>query len=172
VCEGGGRAELLPRHPAGAVGTGAEDVAGMAPGKAAAFGPQSLSGTGSTPVRLSERRVVQGFFWACVEGSARHMDRLERTRGPQRSLIQAAADSITAWLPSPSPCSHRDMGAGFLIALGYSIPPDQPHARSRDVGPANLIRAAQMMGASDRDLVCACVPSMPAIFPALRVGLA
>jgi NitT/TauT family transport system permease protein len=61
----------------------------------------------------------------------------------------------------------------FLIALGafYPILINATHG-ARDVG-RNLIRAAQMMGASDRDLVLRVVfpNALPAIFTGMRLGL-
>lgn len=174
--EGAGRAELLPAGILPAPSTVLKTWQEWAFGSGG-FGLNPYSGTWFDTVLFSARRVVQGFFWACVAGiplgiwigwsalAARSID----------PLIQGLRPiPITAWLPfSIALFGIRDMGAVFLIALGafYPILINATHG-ARDVG-RNLIRAAQMMGASDRDLVLRVVlpNALPAIFTGMRLGL-
>src|SRR3546814_6612783 len=80
---------------------------------------------------------------------------------------------ITAWLPfSIAMFGIKDYGAIFLICLGafYPILISTTHgARSLDL---NLLRAAQMMGASSRTILFRVVlpNALPAIFAGMRIG--
>lgn len=141
------------------------------------FGLNPYSGTWFDTVWFSTRRVAQGFFWACVIGIPIGIiigwsALVSRSVDP---LIQGLRPiPITAWLPfSIALFGIRDTGAIFLIALGafYPIVINATHG-ARDVG-RNLIRAAQMMGARDRDLVLRVVlpNALPAIFTGMRLGL-
>ena len=126
------------------------------------FGLNPYSGTWFDTVLFSARRVLQGFFWACVAGIP-----LGIWIG-WSALAAAAIDPliqllrpipITAWLPfSIAVFGIRDIGAVFLIALGafYPIVVNTTHG-ARDIG-RNLIRAARMMGAGAR-------PPAAVVFP-------
>lgn len=174
--EWAGRAELLPAGilptPSAILATWREWAFGSG-----GFGLNPYSGTWFDTVLYSARRVVQGFFWAVVVGvpmgiligwsklAARSVD----------PLIQGLRPiPITAWLPfSIALFGIRDMGAIFLIGLGafYPIAINATHG-ARDVG-RNLVRAARMMGARERDVVLRVVlpNALPAIFTGMRLGL-
>ena len=176
VWEGAGRADMLPAGilPSPSMILSTWEVWAFGSG---GFGLNPYSGTWLDTVLFSARRVVQGFFWACVVGipmglmigwsalAARSVD----------PLIQGLRPiPITAWLPfSIALFGIRDTGAIFLIALGafYPIVINATHG-ARDVG-RNLIRAAQMMGARERDLVLRVVlpNALPAVFTGMRIGL-
>ena len=147
-----------------------------------AFGSSGLSlnpysGTWLANLLFSAERVGKGFLVAIVVavpvGLAIGWNRMASgALDPTVQLLRPIP--ITAWLPfSIAVFGIRDMGAVFLIALGafYPILINATHG-ARDVG-RNLIRAAQMMGASDRDLVLRVVfpNALPAIFTGMRLGL-
>jgi NitT/TauT family transport system permease protein len=147
-----------------------------------AFGPAGLglnpySGTWAGNLGFSALRVFEGYAVAIVVGvplgiligwsrlAARLVD----------PTVQALRPiPITAWLPfSIAIFGIRDIGSIFLIALGafYPIVINSAHG-ARDVG-RNLIRAAEMMGASPLQLLwrVAFPAALPAIFTGLRIGL-
>jgi NitT/TauT family transport system permease protein len=147
-----------------------------------AFGPTGLglnpySGTWFGNVSFSTIRVFEGYVLAILVGvplgiligwsrlAARLIDPTVQGLRPV---------PITAWLPfSIAVFGIRDIGAIFLIALGafYPIVVNAAHG-ARDVN-RNLIRAAQMMGASPLQLLfrVAFPAALPAIFTGLRIGL-
>jgi NitT/TauT family transport system permease protein len=147
-----------------------------------AFGTPTLGlnpyvGTWLDNVVFSSVRVAKGFGLAIVVGvpvgiligwSRLVADAVDPTIQWMRPI------PITAWLPiSIAIFGIRDFGAIFLITLGafYPIVVNATQG-ARDV-ERNWIRAAQMMGASRRDILLRVVlpASMPSIFTGLRVGL-
>jgi len=141
------------------------------------MGLNPYSGTWADTVLFSGRRVLQGFLTAVVIGvplgvvigwsrlTARMVD----------PMIQGLRPiPITAWLPfSIALFGIRDMGAVFLIALGafYPIVVNATHG-ARDIR-VNLVRAARMMGAGNRDLLLRVVfpNALPSILTGMRLGL-
>jgi len=147
-----------------------------------AFGPVGLglnpySGTWGGNVTFSSLRVFEGFGVAIVVGVPLGIligwSRLAaRLVDPTVQALRPVP--ITAWLPfSIAIFGIRDIGSIFLIALGafYPIVINSAHG-ARDVG-RNLIRAAEMMGASPLQLLwrVAFPAALPAIFTGLRIGL-
>ena len=147
-----------------------------------AFGPQGFglnpySGTWFSNVRFSAQRVAQGYALAVVLGVpvgiligwSRVIARLTDP------LVQSLRPiPITAWLPfSIALFGIRDFGAIFLICLGafYPIVVNSTHG-SRDIN-RNLIRAATMMGASNRQLLFRVIfpNALPSIFAGMRIAL-
>lgn len=141
------------------------------------FGLNPYVGTWLDNVLFSAARVAKGFALAIVVGVP-----VGILIGWSR-LVAGIVDPtiqwlrpipITAWLPiSIAIFGIRDFGAIFLITLGafYPIVINATQG-ARDV-ERNWIRAAQMMGASRRDILLRVVlpASMPSIFTGLRVGL-
>ena len=141
------------------------------------FGLNPYVGTWLDNVLFSAARVAKGFALAIVVGVP-----VGILIGWSR-LVAGIVDPtiqwlrpipITAWLPiSIAIFGIRDFGAIFLITLGafYPIVINATQG-ARDV-ERNWIRAAQMMGASRRDILVRVVlpASMPSIFTGLRVGL-
>ena len=141
------------------------------------MGLNPYSGTWADTILFSARRVLQGFLTAVVIGvplgviigwsrlTARMVD----------PMIQGLRPiPITAWLPfSIALFGIRDMGAVFLIALGafYPIVVNATHG-ARDIR-LNLVRAARMMGAGNRDLLLRVVfpNALPSILTGMRLGL-
>ena len=135
------------------------------------------SGTWLDTVLFSGRRVLQGFALAALVGIP-----LGILIGWSR-LVQNVVDPaiqmlrpipITAWLPfSIAVFGIYDASALFLIGLGafYPIVVNTTHG-VRDTSRL-LIRAAQMLGASDATILFKVVfPSaLPAIFTGLRLGI-
>ena len=135
------------------------------------------SGTWLDTVLFSGRRVLQGFALAALIGIP-----LGILIGWSR-LVQNVVDPpiqmlrpipITAWLPfSIAVFGIYDASALFLIGLGafYPIVVNTTHG-VRDTSRL-LIRAAQMLGASDATILFKVVfPSaLPAIFTGLRLGI-
>jgi len=147
-----------------------------------AFGPAGLglnpySGTWAGNVAFSGLRVFEGFGVAILVGVPLGIligwSRLAaRLVDPTVQALRPVP--ITAWLPfSIAIFGIRDIGSIFLIALGafYPIVINSAHG-ARDVG-RNLIRAAEMMGASPLQLLwrVAFPAALPAIFTGLRIGL-
>ena len=146
------------------------------------FGPTGMGlnpylGTWLSNVQYSGMRVVQGFTLAALLGVP-----LGLMIGWSRlasqlfdPMIQGLRPiPITAWLPfSIALFGIRDIGSIFLIFLGgfYAIVVNTTQG-ARDV-ERNLVRAALMMGSSQRQLLWRVVlPSaMPSIFTGLRIGL-
>jgi NitT/TauT family transport system permease protein len=147
-----------------------------------AFGTPTLGlnpyiGTWYDNVVFSTMRVAKGFALAIAIGVPMGI-----MIGWSR-LVAATVDPtiqwlrpipITAWLPiSIAFFGIRDFGAIFLITLGafYPIVINATQG-ARDVD-RNWIRAAQMMGASQRDILLRVVlpAALPSIFTGLRVGL-
>lgn len=147
-----------------------------------AFGPEGMglnpySGTWLANAWHSFVRVAQGYLTAIVIavpvgvliGWSRLVSRLiDPTIQSLRPI------PITAWLPfSIALFGIRDFGAIFLIALGafYPIVVNATHG-AKDVN-TNLIRAASMIGANQRQMLFRVVfPSaLPAIFTGMRIGL-
>ena len=147
-----------------------------------AFGPHlgslsPYSGTWLANVTFSTDRVARGFALAILLGVpfglligwsrlvARLFDPLTQSLRPI---------PITAWLPfSISLFGIGEFGSLFLIMLGafYPIVVNATHG-ARDAN-RNLVRAAQMMGATPRDVLLRVVlpNAMPAIFTGMRIGL-
>jgi len=147
-----------------------------------AFGPAGLglnpySGTWAGNVEFSSLRVFEGFGVAILVGVPLGIligwSRLAaRLVDPTVQALRPVP--ITAWLPfSIAIFGIRDIGSIFLIALGafYPIVINSAHG-ARDVS-RNLIRAAEMMGASPLQLLwrVAFPAALPAIFTGLRIGL-
>lgn len=145
------------------------------------FGPDSggfnaYSGTWGGVVLNSAERVVQGYVLAVL--IAVPVGILIGWSSVVARLIDPTIQSlrpipITAWLPfSIAMFGIKDYGAIFLICLGafYPILINTTHgARSLDL---NLLRAAQMMGASSRTILFRVVlpNALPAIFAGMRIG--
>jgi NitT/TauT family transport system permease protein len=147
-----------------------------------AFGARGMGlnpylGTWAETVLFSARRVFTGFAAAIVLGVPIGImigwNRL--VAGAVDPLIQSLRPiPITAWLPfSIAVFGIRDAGAVFLIGLGAFFPiVVNATAGARDT-PKNLIRAARMMGASERQLLLRVVlpNALPSIFTGMRLGL-
>ncbi|HEY9569079.1 MAG TPA: ABC transporter permease [Thalassobaculum sp.] len=145
------------------------------------FGPDTggfnaYSGTWGGVVLNSGQRVVQGYILAVL--IAVPVGILIGWSSVVARLIDPTIQSlrpipITAWLPfSIAMFGIKDYGAIFLICLGafYPILISTTHgARSLDL---NLLRAAQMMGASSRTILFRVVlpNALPAIFAGMRIG--
>ena len=134
-------------------------------------------GTWAETVLFSARRVFTGFLAAIVVGVPLGVmigwNRL--VAGAVDPLIQSLRPiPITAWLPfAIAVFGIRDAGAVFLIGLGAFFPiVVNTTAGARDT-PKNLIRAARMMGASERQLLLRVVlpNALPSIFTGMRLGL-
>jgi NitT/TauT family transport system permease protein len=134
-------------------------------------------GTWVETVLFSTRRVFTGFAAAIVVavplGVMIGWNRL--VAGAVDPLIQSLRPiPITAWLPfAIAVFGIRDAGAVFLIGLGAFFPiVVNTTAGARDT-PKNLIRAARMMGASERQLLLRVVlpNALPSIFTGMRLGL-
>jgi NitT/TauT family transport system permease protein len=135
------------------------------------------AGTWLATVAFSGRRVLEGFALAALAGIP-----LGILIGWSR-LVQNLVDPpiqmlrpipITAWLPfSIAVFGIYDASALFLIGLGafYPIVVNTTHG-VRDTSRL-LIRAAQMLGASDATILFKVVfPSaLPSIFTGLRLGI-
>ncbi|CAN5555194.1 ABC transporter permease [soil metagenome] len=137
----------------------------------------SYSGTWLSNVFFSSERVLKGYLLAIAVGAplgviigwsrwfARVVDPTVQSLRPI---------PITAWLPfTIALFGIRDFGAVFLIALGafYPIVVNSTFG-ARDVNK-NLVRAAQMMGASRRYLLFRVIfpNALPAVFTGMRIGL-
>lgn len=145
------------------------------------FGPDTggfnaYSGTWGGVVLNSAERVVQGYVLAVLIAVPAGI--LIGWSSVVARLIDPTIQSlrpipITAWLPfSIAMFGIKDYGAIFLICLGafYPILINTTHgARSLDL---NLLRAAQMMGASSRTILFRVVlpNALPAIFAGMRIG--
>ncbi|MCU0984905.1 MAG: ABC transporter permease [Acetobacteraceae bacterium] len=134
-------------------------------------------GTWAETVLFSARRVFTGFAAAILVGVPLGVmigwNRL--VAGAVDPLIQSLRPiPITAWLPfAIAVFGIRDAGAVFLIGLGAFFPiVVNTTAGARDT-PKNLIRAARMMGASERQLLLRVVlpNALPSIFTGMRLGL-
>jgi NitT/TauT family transport system permease protein len=134
-------------------------------------------GTWAETVLFSARRVFTGFAAAIIVGVPLGVmigwNRL--VAGAVDPLIQSLRPiPITAWLPfAIAVFGIRDAGAVFLIGLGAFFPiVVNTTAGARDT-PKNLIRAARMMGASERQLLLRVVlpNALPSIFTGMRLGL-
>jgi NitT/TauT family transport system permease protein len=147
-----------------------------------AFGPPGIglnpySGTWFNNVLFSAERVGQGYALAILIGVPLGVmigwSRLA-ARLVDPTIQSLRPIPITAWLPfAIALFGIRNFGAIFLIALGafYPIVINSAHG-ARDVS-RNLIRAAQMMGATERQLLfrVAFPSALPAIFTGMRIGL-
>lgn len=171
-----GRNDMLPR---GIIPTPSAVAAGWHHWAFASsgLGFDSYSGTWLANVLYSAERVVKGYFAAILIGVPTGIligwfPLVARTLDP---LLQSLRPiPITAWVPfTIAVFGIRDMGAVFLIGLGafYPILVNSTFG-ARDVNK-NLIRAARMMGASQRDILLRVVlPSaLPAVFTGMRIGL-
>lgn len=141
------------------------------------FGLNPYIGTWLDNVIFSSIRVAKGFSLAILVGVP-----VGIMIGWSR-IVAATVDPtiqwlrpvpITAWLPiSIAIFGIRDFGSVFLITLGafYPIVVNATQG-ARDV-ERNWIRAAQMMGASQGDILRRVVlpAALPSIFTGLRVGL-
>ena len=147
-----------------------------------AFGPAGMglnpySGTWASNVWFSAERVLQGFLLAILIGVPLGVivgwSRLAATLfDPTIQWLRPIP--ITAWLPfSIAVFGIANFGAIFLIALGAFFPIFINTTQgARDVD-RNWIRAAQMMGASQWDILRRVVlpAALPSIFTGLRIGL-
>ena len=135
------------------------------------------SGTWLPTVAFSTRRVLQGFGLAALVGIPLAIlvgwNRLvQNVVDPSIQLLRPIP--ITAWLPfSIAVFGIYDASALFLIGLGafYPIVVNTTHG-VRDTSRV-LIRAAQMLGASEATILFKVVfPSaLPSIFTGLRLGV-
>lgn len=141
------------------------------------FGLNAYSGTWAANVLFSAERVGEGFLLAVAAGVPLGI-LIGWSRTAARLLdptVQALRPiPITAWLPfCIAIFGIRAFGAIFLIALGafYPIVVNGAHG-ARDVN-RNLLRAAQMMGATGPQVLRRVVlPSaLPAVFTGMRIGL-
>jgi len=134
-------------------------------------------GTWGETVLFSARRVFTGF--ACAIGIGVPMGIMIGWNGLVAGAVDPLIQSlrpipITAWLPfAIAVFGIRDAGAVFLIGLGAFFPiVVNSTAGARDV-PRNLIRAARMMGANERQLLLRVVlpAALPNVFTGMRLGL-
>ncbi|MCU0987786.1 MAG: ABC transporter permease [Acetobacteraceae bacterium] len=133
-------------------------------------------GTWAETVLFSARRVFTGFAAAIIVGVPLGVmigwNRL--VAGAVDPLIQSLRPiPITAWLPfAIAVFGIRDAGAVFLIGRAFVPIVVNTTAGARDT-PKNLIRAARMMGASERQLLLRVVlpNALPSIFTGMRLGL-
>jgi NitT/TauT family transport system permease protein len=141
------------------------------------LGLNPYSGTWSQNVLYSAQRVGQGYALAILVGVPLGVmigwSRLV-ARLVDPTIQSLRPIPITAWLPfAIALFGIRNFGAIFLIALGafYPIVVNSAHG-SRDIN-RNLVRAARMMGATDRQLLFRVVfpNALPSIFTGLRIGL-
>ncbi len=141
------------------------------------IGLNPYSGTWLDAVIFSAQRVGQGYALAILVGVPLGVligwSRLV-ARIVDPTIQSLRPIPITAWLPfAIALFGIRNFGAIFLIALGafYPIVINSAHG-SRDIS-RNLVRAARMMGATDRQLLFRVVfpNALPAIFTGLRIGL-
>jgi NitT/TauT family transport system permease protein len=143
----------------------------------AGFGLNPYSGTWFANVGFSAERVAQGYALAILIGVPLGImigwSRL-MARVVDPTIQSLRPIPITAWLPfAIALFGIRNFGAIFLIALGAFYPiVINSAAGARDVN-RNLIRAARMMGASERQLLFRVVfpNALPAIFTGMRIGL-
>ena len=144
---------------------------------AGTFTLSPYSGTWVSAVVYSARRVFLGFLLAATVaiplGIVIGWNRLvENLVDPSIHLLRPIP--ITAWLPfSIAVFGIYDTSALFLIALGafYPVVVNTTHG-VRDTSRL-LIRAARMLGASDRTILFKVVlPSaLPSVFTGLRLGI-
>jgi NitT/TauT family transport system permease protein len=141
------------------------------------FGLNPYVGTWVDTVLFSMGRVFRGFVCAVLVGVplgvligwsafvARSID----------PLIQGLRPiPITAWLPfAIAVFGIRDAGAVFLIGLGAFFPIVVNSAAGARDCPKNLVRAALMMGATQRQLLLRVVVpnAAPSIFVGMRLGM-
>jgi len=134
-------------------------------------------GTWLPTVGYSASRVAKGFAVAIAIGVPAGIligwsRMIARSVDPMIQSLRPIP--ITAWLPfSIAVFGIRDMGAVFLIAIGAFYPiVVNTTAGARDINK-NLVRAARMMGASERQLLLRVVlpNALPSIFTGLRLGL-
>jgi len=146
------------------------------------FGDPGMSlspyaGTWLDNVAYSSKRVVQGYLIAVLIGVPIGLligwhSLFARVVDPTVQLLRPIP--ITAWVPfAVAAFGIYDSNALFLTALGafYPIVVNATHG-VRDTNPL-LLRAARMMGASERVVLLRVVfPSaLPAIFTGLRLGI-
>lgn len=171
-----GRLDVLP---AGLVPSPSRVIEGW---KVWAFGRDtggfdSYSGTWLDAIGFSGARVLQGFLVAAIIGVP--VGILIGWSNAVRRYIDPTLQSlrpipITAWLPfSVALFGIRDSGAIFLIALGafYPILINATHG-AEETG-VKLMRAARMMGASERQLLLRVVfpNALPSILTGMRLGM-
>jgi NitT/TauT family transport system permease protein len=141
------------------------------------FGLNPYLGTWGETVLFSASRVFRGFAAAIIVGVPLGIlvgwsGLIARSVDP---LIQGLRPiPITAWLPfAIAVFGIRDAGAIFLIGLGAFFPiVVNTTAGARDV-PPNLLRAALMLGASQRQVLLRVIlpNALPNIFTGARLGL-
>jgi NitT/TauT family transport system permease protein len=141
------------------------------------MGLNPYSGTWFANLSFSTIRVLQGFAVAAVIAVPMGI-----LIGWNRTVAHAFDPTIqflrpipiTAWLPfSIAVFGIQSMGAIFLIALGAFYPIVINTVQGANHVERNLVRAAQMMGASRFDVLWRVVvpASLPSIFTGLRIGL-
>ncbi|TYC59811.1 ABC transporter permease [Rhodobacterales bacterium] len=147
-----------------------------------AFGSRGMglnpySGTWFDSLVFSTTRVLQGFAVAVIVGIPTGI-LIGWTRmaahGIDPTIQLLRPIPITAWLPfSIAVFGISSLGAIFLIALGVFYPVVINTTQGARHVERNLVRAAQMMGASRFDILWRVVvpASLPAIFTGLRIGL-
>ncbi|TPW27388.1 ABC transporter permease [Martelella alba] len=141
------------------------------------MGLNAYSGTWWNSLSFSTIRVMEGFAVAIViaipTGIIIGWNRLAaEALDPTIQLLRPVP--ITAWLPfSIAVFGVSSFGAIFLIALGAFYPIVINTTQGARNVEKNLVRAARMLGASQKDvLLKVVVPSaLPAIFTGLRIGL-
>jgi len=146
-------------------------------GTASAKLMDSYNGTWAATVLYSSTRVLEGYLIGTLVAAPVGV-LIGRSRGLARLLdpsIQAVRPvPITAWIPfAIAWFGVGDANAIFLVALSAFFPifVNSVHG-ARDI-PKNLLRAARMMGASERQIIMRVVlPSaLPAIFTGMRLGI-
>jgi len=142
-----------------------------------AFGLNPYIGTWGETVLFSMDRVFRGFACAVLVGVPLGV-LIGWSRFVARSidpLIQGLRPiPITAWLPfAIAVFGIRDAGAIFLIGLGAFFPIVVNSAAGARDCPKNLVRAALMMGATQRQLLLRVVVpnAAPNIFVGMRLGM-
>ena len=141
------------------------------------FGLNPYVGTWVETVWFSMGRVFRGFACAVLVGVPLGV-LIGWSRFVARSidpLIQGLRPiPITAWLPfAIAVFGIRDAGAVFLIGLGAFFPIVVNSAAGARDCPKNLVRAALMMGATQRQLLLRVVVpnAAPNIFVGMRLGM-
>jgi NitT/TauT family transport system permease protein len=148
------------------------------------MGLNPYSGTWFESVAFSTGRVFQGFVVALVIGiPAGIMIGWNRIVIGWNRIVADAVDPtiqilrpipITAWLPfAIAVFGISSMGAIYLISLGVFYPVVINTTQGARHVERNLVRAAQMMGASRFAVLMRVVipASLPAIFTGVRIGL-
>ncbi|HWM81841.1 MAG TPA: ABC transporter permease [Pseudolabrys sp.] len=142
-----------------------------------AGGFNSYSGTWLDALIFSGQRVLQGFLLATIIGVP--LGILIGWSSAVRRYVDPTLQSlrpipITAWLPfSVALFGVHDSGAIFLIALGAFYPILVNATHGAEEISTNLLRAARMLGARDRQILFRVVfpNALPSALTGMRLGM-